>query len=1231
MLSEDFAQSAPPVEPPAAEGDTGPMTVELADGEGVCVVCDDNFEDSCHCRYIGGRYRLGFCIFFEPPNSAFLKSHVACPSGDHWDKQHSSRRLSLAAKSLGTLGAEPQTVEKHSGENVESFGNMTVEFGTEDVEFPVAKVSMQHPDSGKMIEIEKPVGFFCSKCQSGCRAGFPYLAEDVLKENIETSSVTKALCLKVVTIHAAKQKPQFNGRESVQTRERNQGIFSVRLAGYSKDDFPDSHKGLSPDDLFIEPRYHKCDVTGEIHEVFWTPGKPQYEMLLQHASIADLTNDEMQRQVYQEQPAHTFSYLSGAPLAKAVQAPGFHPYASRAEFEKAVNDAAANKPVLNASPTKHGSVGGTVGTANAATSPFARQPVSAAQHAMVSKLMAKPVESVAPKPQAAKPPVKFVSVKTEPGVPTAEAGKSQHDPSAAKAPPSVKLEPHSALSIRAGDSAVVAPSSKPGPATAKRSMPPSFSVVNSPPTASRQKLIAPVGTKNLGSLPGNQGVLDLARSRQRGSADAESVTDDGTKSMCKFERAIHRVNIVKILMGHNLESEISNLRKAKTIALRESPREWYPRLGDHESHAVGAGSLVLVAMMAQSKFKVLVEIAEALVDALTEGKLPKLTLVDLCLVYQAMQYLAPWIPKSDFKRFLESLELTGPLHASEYAIRCPTWCCPYFDSEDLSTGIVPSRVVNFLQAHVIVPQITAGPTARSQLMEILADMVLPKLRALPESYSAPCYAQLQRKCKGVLFIIGSTRGVGDSTIADVDYMKGLKDDCVLHALKSTHYTKVLLDSIYAVNAGEQLAYPQVLEWKAGFTNEGTADAKHAHIQTMAPLYPQWKLQCRPTSLPIEVHSPVLKFLGQQLDAKLTQASPTAPVSIDADDPECSRILKSFGTVKSLGWDNPAVADALQKLQPLAKALEGRTNADTIAQVCRDFDFEFCVDGDGVVKFSAALRTVVPAPPAAVRITKASDRATVASKLSTFGELCLAAWPEDAAFDIVSFVLDRCEVTKEPPLECPDANSRLQGFRNNLVYFRRLQGLSMHLALWKKMANPINPQIVEDQQFIEVSKKLIVYEKHFLTEFDRKVLPSDDVVAKLDETLQELSLRLMDFKSLFISNAEEPFRTKLKVLVSKAGGGAPDKKWHDSLKSGCSWSEFIESTKGNLRVLDKNDLIKTVRDADAVPHRVAPLPTSPLLSIVPLPGRSSCLLLELTRRDSCMRDDAPRLASQRTTA
>ena len=142
--------------------------------------------------------------------------------------------------------------------------------------------------------------------------------------------------------------------------------------------------------------------------------------------------------------------------------------------------------------------------------------------------------------------------------------------------------------------------------------------------------------------------LDLRKVPQVQDTDAATESSD-TKTGCKFDRAKQRVSLMNIFLGYNLEAEISNLRKLKAFAKRESPDFWFRILQDHESFAVGAAQMVMTAMMAQRKWTTVLEVAVSLKGACSDNKLPKQPWVDYCIVSQAMRYISPWVvgPKLD--------------------------------------------------------------------------------------------------------------------------------------------------------------------------------------------------------------------------------------------------------------------------------------------------------------------------------------------------------------------------------------------------------------------------------------------------------------------------------------------------------------------------------------------------------------------------------------------------------
>ena len=146
---------------------TAGMSVTLEDGEGECVVCLETFEELGCTGSLSLRVLLAWCeLLLDSPKSLLcalaLKSPRAfrplvndCKCAFPW--MHMQWPFVILN----------QTLHVRIMFDVLSWG--------EDVDFPTETVFIPDPATAEMISIEKPVGWFCCGCETGCARGFPYL------------------------------------------------------------------------------------------------------------------------------------------------------------------------------------------------------------------------------------------------------------------------------------------------------------------------------------------------------------------------------------------------------------------------------------------------------------------------------------------------------------------------------------------------------------------------------------------------------------------------------------------------------------------------------------------------------------------------------------------------------------------------------------------------------------------------------------------------------------------------------------------------------------------------------------------------------------------------------------------------------------------------------------------------------------------------------------------------
>ena len=58
--------------------------------------------------------------------------------------------------------------------------------------------------------------------------------------------------------------------------------------------------------------------------------------------------------------------------------------------------------------------------------------------------------------------------------------------------------------------------------------------------------------------------------------------------MSKSEKAMAKGNLNRCLLQHNMEAEFTIIKRSVTMAARESPDVWHPKVIAHQSYMVAA-------------------------------------------------------------------------------------------------------------------------------------------------------------------------------------------------------------------------------------------------------------------------------------------------------------------------------------------------------------------------------------------------------------------------------------------------------------------------------------------------------------------------------------------------------------------------------------------------------------------------------------------------------------------
>ena len=1018
-----------------------------------------------------------------------------------------------------------------------------------------------------MVEISKPIGFFCTKCRQGLAIGMPYLEEHCLHAEISKSVETKALARKIVDIHNQDNSVEFVTSESVRGLDTSSEKFSVNLDGYTEDEFIDAHAGISPSELNIIPDERFDRSTQQWVKLFWAPRKPKYSLQLNLEMAVRLEDDRMPTPLYQEQAQHTKQYLESK---QSEALASLCPYSSHAALTKAVKQCVASKHGGSTrAPQPSTSQGRTVGEST--SNPFARVSNSTTGVPPVVPA-ARPSATTATVLPKRLPQITFrQAVKIEPGLANPSV-MNINAPKCAKSAPQMRVVAAVSGQAPIRDSVQQPIQSSLGKRRDSRSWATAIGEGNHRSVRARLcplKQPPPRTVCDLGSA--SPETVELGKVAANKSFDVDSSATDIEPAANKFERACLRCAPVRSLLGANVQADIVNLRKMSKIAERESPGEWARECAETLDICIGSTNLVVNSMLQHLDDKVTVALAGKVASYCPGGKLPKLTICDMALVFAAHACLPPRAAKVDFGRFMQMCPLQG-VRAGKHSHSSPSWMTDYFEDDDFFTGIVPSRFCLFVTEHVLSVMVKVV-SQQSVLIQLIFQHLLPALKALPSSHSAPCYEELRILCSGFLFLAGPVPYLLDCTVEHAEKLKR-SQNLFAQNVRNTAWTATLADKIYIRNAGEKTAWPEILQAVQGFKNAPESDKCTLMLESLQK-YSKWKSQVRETSLPVGLHTPVLRWVTETLKAKQIQNAVGKGVDFKFEhtDIVVSNILRLLQRAKALGWSEPCLAEHLASLSSVATKLDEANASAQVIELCTAFNAKDYTEDD-VIEFVHQCGAIMPSQPQMVRIA-GDARRDVHVTLQQVGVSCVALWPNAAIYDGAAAILDRLELATDPILTIGGEDARILAWRDKLSLFRRLQGFKRHHDLMQDQC-PLTAEIVEQADIVELSRKLGVYEKFFTQEFVPIDILSEQAVSKFNGIIESTKSHLKEFAVFAISNVESPFKKELVQLVNIGGGTADGKKWTIGMPETMDWQAFLKFTEGNLRQVNKIRLITLVQ-------------------------------------------------------
>ena len=93
----------------------------------------------------------------------------------------------------------------------------------------------------------------------------------------------------------------------------------------------------------------------------------------------------------------------------------------------------------------------------------------------------------------------------------------------------------------------------------------------------------------------------------------------------------------------------------------------------------------------------------------------------------------------------------------EYSIAAPSiFVKHYMDEDDITSGIVPQRIVSFWEKWVLAKLIGGGEVNRLTIIKFISETPIPELESLPsDKYVAPCLSTFRVRLLALLWILGT--------------------------------------------------------------------------------------------------------------------------------------------------------------------------------------------------------------------------------------------------------------------------------------------------------------------------------------------------------------------------------------------------------------------------------------------------------------------------------------------
>ena len=1003
--------------------------------------------------------------------------------------------------------------------------------------------SAQDPESGDMFEGQKPSGFFCVRCLTGATVGFgSYATVDQVRQMVLQNPDMKTLVGDVTDA--------VNNPDGAASHPGVEDVTSCRLAndklvalfdGYERGDFLEAFEGMTPESAGVPGIVETNPRSGMPVTLYYVPAKPAFRLEMATIHRVVRSSDRMPQQVYHEQPDHTYDFLSQRLPSAARQGKEPPP---RREILKAMrthisrhSQGGAAASSASTVPSSRSLFAIPVNPSQPSRPQTALMSPLAKQHAMlmaqVSSLRPPPavIENVVPAPRAV--------------FPSSRAPVSMR-------PPTPTTPNQQAKRRRTSDAA------------AERA-----AILSSPSGA--------VDFVNLRALSASPGPPQSVES------DGSSTVAPELKGLNKFERAKAKCSLANCFVSPNMETEFTHLRRTITVAQRESPTEWYGKLKAHLQHMTAACEANIDRMIMHVTFEPILGIATVLVSA-GFNRLPKIAFVDVCLVGAAMAHLQPFQKESDLHAIMARLTIKG--NTATYEISPDSdFNCTYMDDDDLKSGIVPSRVVYFIQKYILAPLLRQGKGARLLVVDFIEFDLLPWIGVFETfaGFLPPCMVLLKNRGLALLFLLGDIPFQNGCSISNVPTLKARgpmqSDDGSLYVvLQEVPWLSSLMDKAYLMGAGEKKAWPEVEAAMVAFSKSDQANAL-AIVDDILKRYAAWRQVCRETSLPSYVHPPVLALLSEEIDKcvqiRVDSGEKAFEEAIQTEGSKGQKLLQLMTEIDLLQWPESKVKEMKGKLEGVGSILSMHANMGKMMEALAAFPTEAgAVTLSNLGIFADAFVAAMPPHPAKL-VFKDETFQNAIGNLELLAPALLAHYPGDEdshCFKAANCIIEQMEFSivkvEENQQRCLDLMKRLKTFQRLMKF---------HLDYKAFTANSLNAETVENMELVQLAKRLIWFGKHFQAENPEGL--SEAGRAEFEECMTKSTEAITHFKLFFVQNAKNPLSTAIGHLNAKAGGGDEGQSWKQSIDPSWSFSQFKASVGSTLGSVDVIQIVSLIKEVD----------------------------------------------------